>query len=144
MMMPQCFQFLLTSWPWGLGGVRMHLCIQRKTMIFPALPQLYLTAYLDHGAGENEKSKGMPRQSPGSPNRTRHSRVICQSVDQKTNYQLHDSTVWPQFTVVGTTHGHNTSRLWPRRVCSTNITGQTTGEHRKDGEVQYSSKTAWT
>lgn len=64
----------------------MHLCIQRKTMISPALSQLYLTAYLDRGVGENEKSKGMPHQSIGSPNRTRQSRVVCQSMDQKTNY----------------------------------------------------------
>lgn len=64
----------------------MHLCIQRKTMISPALSQLYLAAYLDRSAGENEKSKGMPCQSSSSPNRTRQSRVICQSMDQKTNY----------------------------------------------------------
>lgn len=55
----------------------MHLCIQRKTIIPTALSQLYLTAYLDCGAGENEKSKGMPHQHIGSPNRTGQTGVIC-------------------------------------------------------------------
>jgi len=64
----------------------MHLCIQRKTMISPALSQLYLTAYLDRDAGENEKSKGMPCQSIGSPNRARQFQVTRQNVDQETNY----------------------------------------------------------
>lgn len=35
----------------------MHLCIQRKTMITPALSQLYVTADLDCGAGGNEKKQ---------------------------------------------------------------------------------------